>query len=198
MGINREDETFSSSELGESASQAAGIAGRRSFLAAPGAGAEYASQLGLSLASLPAPKMEYDIRPPSDAELGDEVMDDGSEAAGSSARVLDAGEIAERRAAAAAAAREAELLRRSAALRHDPPLPRPLVVDEDALAPPSSSTSSAQGATGMAESLIRDEMVTLLKVDAATYPVSSSACGCRVCFVLYALLCFSTVDDEKD
>ena len=181
MGINRDDESgFSVSELGDSASVV--IRGRNNIsgsseysgrrVAAP-----FDSSLALSLASLPAPQNSFDIIAPDadEYEYADEAgAGSGGGRAGSSASLRDSSELEGERAAAAAEAAAAEWRRRSAALRHDPPLPRPLVVDEDALAPTGAAAAAAAADyTRLADLLVRDEMVALLKADAFKHPVSS-------------------------
>jgi hypothetical protein len=86
--------------------------------------------------------------------------------------VEDEGENEERRAAAAAAALAQELKRRSAALQRHPPLPRPLVLDEDAIAPPVGAAARGPGGELLlAAGLVADEVLALLKHDAVKYPV---------------------------
>jgi hypothetical protein len=56
-------------------------------------------------------------------------------------------------------------------LRHDPELPRPVVLDDDAIAPP---VGPGAGPLAIAEGLVFDEMLALLKADAINYPVSGA------------------------
>jgi len=181
-----------------------------------------AAGIALSLASLPAPKFAIDVAVPELPSGWDGDVSSLSRATGGTWRdVVDAAEEdARERAAEAAAAAEAHELR-SSALKHVPALPRPLVLDDDAIAPASSALhaqlaaqqsaltgiSQASGALAplaaalaaaaalpppdkpltSAESLIRDEMLLLLKGDAVTDPVSAhrgggwgkSMCGVR-------------------
>lgn len=135
-------------------------------------------RIALSLATLPAPKNKYElvggesIASTEEDELAALLEADaaGAGRGGSSAHIADAGELEARRIAAEAAAAAAEFRRRSAALRHLPPLPRPLVVNEEALAPPLGA-AAAVDPLATADALIRDEMVVLLRYDAFKYPV---------------------------
>jgi hypothetical protein len=77
--------------------------------------------------------------------------------------------------AAVAAAHAAELRRRSAALRHEPVLPRPLVVNEDVIASSSSVGIGRSAELTNASSLVLEELVTLLKHDAFKYPVREAS-----------------------
>jgi hypothetical protein len=135
--------------------------------------------MALSFAALPAPRHDYELLAPEDERDGDFGAAAGPAARrGSSAVVEDAGEAAARAAAAEAAAAADELRRRCTALQHDPPLPRPVVVDDDALAPAVGAAAIARGdARALADSLVRDEMVALLKGDAFKYPVRSGGGG---------------------
>lgn len=198
---------------GKSTALAGGRRGGLSVGSVAGGGTNNASLL-FGLASLPAPRNQYEVvAPPQEEDEGDDDDVDMADGAvrtvvrssssgsgaggigggrGTSAVVEDAGEEAERRAAAEAAAAAAEFRSRSAALQHDPSLPRPLVIDEDALAPPTGASAIARGDyAGFAESLIRDEMVTLLKGDAFKYPVSgrNEHCSASTVTYLYCCLC---------
>jgi pre-mRNA-splicing factor CDC5/CEF1 len=186
MGLN-DDEAFSvaGSEFGASRSVGAmsmrtGGLGARSI-----APRHVADSVALSLASLPTPKYAYDILPP---DISDDFDESSGPSRGSSASVIDQGFLdAERRAQEESQALR-ELARRSSVLKHSPALPRPLVIDDEALAPPASQLLQSLNrrypvsvseplwkSLEEAESLVRDEMTALLKADAAKYPV-----GCIV------------------
>ena len=132
----------------------------------------------MSLATLPQPKNKYEL---TGTAIGTELSAEEEEeelaalleaegAGGSAARITDAGELEARRIAAEAAALAAELLRRSAVLRHTPPLPRPLFVNDEVLAPPLGAAAVGDELAGAA-ALIREEMVVVLRYDAFKYPV---------------------------
>ena len=127
-----------------------------------------------ALGSLPVPKNKLEVAAP---ELPQEQEDAEFSAAsdpawaGSSALHKDAALLAAAAAAEAKAEAAREAARRSAVLTHaPPPLPRPLVLDEEALAPPVGSSSDY---LAFAQGMIQDELVLLLKSDAAKYPVSA-------------------------
>jgi len=119
-------------------------------------------RIALSLATLPAPKNKYElvggesIASTEEDELVALLEADaaGAGRGGSSAHIADAGELEARRIAAEAAAAAAELRTPLAALRHLPPLPRPLVVNEEALAPPLGA-AAAVDPSATADALIR-------------------------------------------
>ncbi len=140
--------------------------------------------MSLSLAALPAPKNSYDLAIPDAADTASSFYDDMigdddvglSGWAGSSATVPDAATAREalRKAEAAEIAREAA--RRSAVLRHDPVLPRPLIIDDDAIAPPVGTGVIGESREwGYARGMIQDEVLLLLKADAVKYPVSKES-----------------------
>lgn len=181
MGLNREDADDDASFLGDSASA---FGDDRSF--AGGSTVSRSRDLGarvlLGLQSLPAPKGEYDVFVP-------ETEDDGTDASdgrdGSASTVEDAGEEEARAAARAAAAYQRELARRSSVLRHEPLLPRPLLLEDEAITPPVSALAATAAEISqnqramdlvLAESLMRDEMLVMLKADAVKYPVSTALC----------------------
>jgi pre-mRNA-splicing factor CDC5/CEF1 len=139
-----------------------------------GGGLEAARRVALmrALGSLPVPKNKLEVAAP---ELPQEQEDAEFSAAsdpawaGSSALHKDAALLAAAAAAEAKAEAAREAARRSAVLKHaPPPLPRPLVLDEEALAPPVGSSSDY---LAFAQGMIQDELVLLLKSDAAKYPV---------------------------
>jgi hypothetical protein len=153
------------------------------------------SSVALSLASLPAPKHEYEASAPelpegffSEEELAAEASGSRGGAmdsrlrdasyAGSSARLPDASVLAAAAAEQQALELQRQLARRSAVLRHVPALPRPLLLDEEAIAPPVGSSSSSSSSSGPAQALrfaqamISDEALLLLKADAVKFPVS--------------------------
>jgi hypothetical protein len=184
LGLNAAGEEASSFGGGDARSAAFGGAGSVAFSdrrsVAP-------SAVALALASLPAPRHSWEAvaAPPGGAAGGggEEEEEGGGGGggapgwAGSSAMVEDASEAAARRAAAEEAERAAAAARRSSVLKHTPPLPRPLVIDGDAVAPRVGAGGGGGGGGGgppelrFAEGLIADEVLALLKRDAATYPV---------------------------
>ena len=85
----------------------------------------------------------------------------------------DMGDVTRRTEEERAAAEAAEHERRSSALKRDPPLPRPLVVDEDLVA---GVMEEGEGAIATASALIRAEMAELLKHDLVKYPVRFRLC----------------------
>lgn len=178
LNINRGDsDSVFNSELGDSASVRAAAAARGRL---GGGGASIAggfssgsSSVALSLASLPRPRYAYEVVAPAASSSASDADDSGGgRSAGSSSAVLDEGELQAAREAEARREAELELQRRSAALRHVPALPRPLVIDDEAVAPPGGSAALAAGDFNLyADFLIRDEMLALLKADAYKYPV---------------------------
>jgi pre-mRNA-splicing factor CDC5/CEF1 len=209
------------SYLGDSAS-AYGASASRTGPIQVGSAASVRSHLGssvaLALRALPKPKQQFDVIvpevPADDDDDGDGEANGAAAAAagagagarssgmrGTSASIPDAGEEVARAEALRRKEQEAELARRSAALRHIPPLPRPLVLDEDAVAPPVgpslAQAAAAAAAAGLppnseqavgarylalARGMVQDEILTLLKSDAVKYPVSRMDEGvCSVC-----------------
>ncbi len=79
----------------------------------------------------------------------------------------DAGDVLRRSEEERAAAEAAEFARRSTALKREPALPRPLVVDEEAI----ESVVEETGDAALGEALIREEIARLLRHDLAKYPV---------------------------
>lgn len=212
MGINRDDDggSVAFSEAGGPAPSLAGMSmrtggGSVAFGARTVAPRAVSEAVALSLASLPAPKYAYDLLPPGAEEVeavnaAVAAAEVGASRAGTRGTVddlVDAGEVEALLRAAEAEAAARAFARRSAALRHDPPLPRPLVIDDDALAPPAAAlaataavsilpdapaAAAVPGARDLiaAEALIRDEMVALLKSDAVEYPVRTQVLVCVV------------------
>lgn len=120
------------------------------------------SSLKEGLASLPAPKNDYEIVVP-DEEQEDEV--ENTEMTVEDQADLDAKRIAEENEKA----RQAMLLR-SQVIQRD--LPRPLEINTTMLRP----SSEMQGLTDLqkAEELIKQEMITMLHYDALNDPVSGT------------------------
>jgi pre-mRNA-splicing factor CDC5/CEF1 len=144
------------------------------------------------LAALPKPQLSYELVVPEE-EGGAGAEEDafgGSMSYGASAAALrgsdmgtaqeteDEEEVEARREGEEAAARAVEYARRSAALRHVPTLPRPLVLDDDAIAPPvrvGAGLDAAGKEAAIASAMIQEEELLLLKRDAVLHPVS---CAC--------------------
>ena len=129
---------------------------------------ERRAALAAQLARLPEPSNEYSIvMPELPADDGvDEDDDDGMEE--------DAIDAEAREAAAAAAAEAAEMAKRSTALQRS--LPRPLLVNREAAAPPTAAEAAALGgdALAAADRLLREEVVKMLEADACAYPVKGA------------------------
>lgn len=186
MGLNKgsgeyDDEGDRESFLGDSASAFGDGGASTAFNGFGRRGAGAGAQVALGLRSLPKPRNEYDVVAPSlDDDADMEMMmggGSGDGVAGSSAEVEDASEAEARELQRQEAERQAELARRSAALRHEPALPRPLVIDDDAIAPPLGA--SARGdVMAVAGGMISDEVVAMVKADAVKYPVSTRRCFC--------------------
>jgi len=130
--------------------------------------AKRALDLRAALAGLPAPQNDVDVLLP-DADELEAARRKRAQAAnvGTSSQVEDA-EMADARAAAVAAVKAAEdALLRSSALQWTPPLPRPWVVDEGAIAPPLGASPSAEQ---LAAGLIMDDVATRMLADAVDEP----------------------------
>lgn len=117
-----------------------------------------------ALASLPAPKYEVDVLAPEDMPP---PPPPSRPDAGTSSAVADAEDVAAAEAAAAAAEASARRLLISSALRAQPPLPRPYVVDEAAVAPPLGSSPND---LDIARGMVADEVLVRLLVDAVEAP----------------------------
>ena len=134
------------------------------------------ASLALAFASLPAPRNAYEVAAPPEEDVAD-FSDFGGGAldptwAGSSATIVDAEAAAAAARVAEAAERARELARRSAVLRHVPPLPRPLVLEADAIAPPvGAGGEGEEREIAYARGMIQDEVLALLTNDAVKYPV---------------------------
>lgn len=153
---------------------------------------QLAGSIVAGLAALPKPKNEYELTVP-DVPAEEADLHPTGQSLGLSAAALrgadlgtlqeeeDAAEEQARLAAEEEAERQRALARRSSALKHVPALPRPLVIDDGAVAPSMShllrSTDAAVRERAVAESLINDEMLKLLKRDAVQYPVSTAPCA---------------------
>mmetsp|Transcript_36968 Transcript_36968/g.99613 ORF Transcript_36968/g.99613 Transcript_36968/m.99613 type:complete len:619 (+) Transcript_36968:181-2037(+) len=116
------------------------------------------AQLAMGLSSLPEPQYAYEIEvpdvKPEDSTSGPMLEEDAAD--------RDAREYAAKQAK-----REAELARRNAAVRRD--LPRPSTVDASL-----GQARETDTAAGVADGLVRAEMVMLLNHDAAKYPVKKA------------------------
>jgi hypothetical protein len=205
MGLNRGDGGFdgdegddggdlgeSASFFGESASVRGGGASRLGGVASVLGGAstvrDLSARVALGLRGLPKPKYEVEVAVPDAVDTEEEGEGEDEEererraaTTGTSAFVADAGEEAERMAEEARKEELRVLARRSGALRHQPPLPRPLVLDDDAVAPPVGAAAAADGPAArllaIAEGMVHDEMLAMLKSDAAAFPVSRCCWG---------------------
>lgn len=101
-----------------------------------------------------------------------QVEEDMDTSAAPASFVEDAADVDRRNAAALAEQAALEFARRSSALKREPPLPRVTVVDEDAIA---CASSHADASLAAADTLIKEELVTLLQHDAVKFPVRVSA-----------------------
>lgn len=118
------------------------------------------SELRAALSSLPAPQSEVEVVLPEVEDVDDDVQEDLEE---------DAEERDARRAALEKAAHDAEMQRRSSVLKHEPPLPRPLVVSASQLLADIDEESPVP--LVRASGLIQQEMMRVLQHDAFRWPV---------------------------
>ncbi len=164
--------TAASSVAGDdAASVASGVTGVTTSTMGGRDAHKRALDLRAALASLPAPENEVDVLLPGADEM-EAARRKRAQAAdvGTSAQVEDA-EAADARAAAAAAAKAAEdALLRSSALQTEPPLPRPWVVDEGAIAPPLGANPSVEQ---LAAGLVMEEVALRMLADAVDEPPSA-------------------------
>ncbi len=131
------------------------------------------NQIRLGLASLPAPKNEFDIQVEQDPEEQAAAADDASaEALQGTLEVEDAAERDARIAALSEEERQKVLARRSQAVQKG--LPRPANVDASAMRTMLAATPKAPGIEGEAQRLIEEEMVKLLHHDSVMHPVAGS------------------------
>lgn len=119
------------------------------------------SKLRASLLSLPEPQYTYEIEVPD--------LEPEPEEPKSDVFPEDAGDVLRRSEEERAAAEAAEFARRSTALKREPALPRPLVVDEEAI----ESVVEETGDAALGEALIREEIARLLRHDLAKYPIKA-------------------------
>eukprot|EP01138_Halocafeteria_seosinensis_P007246 gb/GECG01007409.1/.p1 GENE.gb/GECG01007409.1/~~gb/GECG01007409.1/.p1 ORF type:complete len:791 (+),score=176.03 gb/GECG01007409.1/:1-2373(+) len=113
------------------------------------------------LAQLPEPQYEYDVvAPEPQIEAQDSTEEDVE---------LDQEELDKQREEQRRKEAEAEFKRRSSALQRDPPLPRPLAIDETVVAPPVDSNRNS--IDERARALIEEEMCAMLQHDNAKFPV---------------------------
>jgi len=162
----------SSSLYGDSASQFGGR-GRGGSSDSKGSVHHSNSAVSLAFATLPAPKNRFHVTAP---ELPPQPVDPATGMtrdpswAGTSASLPDSAEARAVREAEKAAERGREELRKSSIFRHPPPpLPRPLILDDELLAPP---VGRAANELDISAGMIQDEMLAVLKSDAMQFPVS--------------------------
>jgi pre-mRNA-splicing factor CDC5/CEF1 len=130
-----------------------------------------AKRLDAGLASLPAPQFTYDVVVPELPAAAEGEVQRG-------VRALDAAESALLGAAARRAEEEAERKRRSAAVTRD--LPRPLAINRamlDVVEPAGAAKRSAAALD--AQRRVQEEMVRLLRRDAALFPLKKGAVRAR-------------------
>ena len=128
---------------------------------------ENAAVLRMGLASLPAPKNDYEIVVPEDNEDGAEMGDD------SSTMIEDQSDVDNRKIEAARQAAEAALAKRSSAVKRD--LPRPVEVNHAVLRPLNSDPPLNE--LQKAEELIKREMILMLHHDCLESPTIAQMGG---------------------
>jgi pre-mRNA-splicing factor CDC5/CEF1 len=136
---------------------------------------ELAEKMLQGLRSLPKPKGSYEFMVPylpSDKLDEDSLSSIKKSSSGSFATVPDAREEEVRTKKIAEAARLLEFSQQTAVIRCVPELPRPIILDDDAIAPP---VGDGNNYFAIAEGMINDELLSLLKSDAFKYPVSFSS-----------------------
>ena len=128
---------------------------------------ENAAMLKMGLASLPAPKNDYEIVVPEDNEDNVEMGEDGN------SLVEDQSDVDNRRIEAARQAAEAALAKRSSAVKRD--LPRPVEVNHAVLRPMNSDPPLNE--LQKAEELIKREMILMLHHDCLESPTLAQMGG---------------------
>ena len=131
---------------------------------------ENAAVLRMGLASLPAPKNDYEIVVPEDNEDGAEMGDD------SSTMIEDQSDVDNRKIEAARQAAEAALAKRSSAVKRD--LPRPVEVNHAVLRPLNSDPPLNE--LQKAEELIKREMILMLHHDCLETPTLAQQVNTRI------------------
>ncbi|XP_065836535.1 cell division cycle 5-related protein-like isoform X2 [Oscarella lobularis] len=126
---------------------------------------EIKSQLRAGLASLPAPKNDFEIVMP------EMPSDDAKDARRDADYVADAADVDAETQAQIEAEAEAERKRRSQAVQRD--LPRPTDVNEKILRPPGTLLNELQ----QAEELIKQEVLRMLRRDAVRHPLPTQSTG---------------------
>ena len=128
---------------------------------------ENAAMLKLGLASLPAPKNDYEIVVPEDNEDNVEMGDDDG------TLIEDQSDVDNRRVEAARMAAEAALAKRSSAVKRE--LPRPLDVNHAVLRPINSDPPLNE--LQKAEEMIKREMILMLHHDCVESPTLAQMGG---------------------
>jgi len=123
--------------------------------------------LKLGLASLPAPKNDYEIVVPEDNEDNVEMGDDAN------TLIEDQSDVDNRKVEAARQAAEAALAKRSSSVKRD--LPRPITVNHAVLRPLNSDPPLND--LQKAEELIKREMILMLHHDCLETPTLSQMGG---------------------
>ena len=171
LGINRGGQNDGGSVFGDSASAFGdGVSVRDSIDGL--FQREHVEKITLGLRSLPKPRGNYEFMVPdlpSDKSEEDTLTSVRRSLSGSSTSVPDAREAEIRAHKLAEAVRAMEFARQSAVIRRVPGLPRPIVLDDDAIAPP---VGNGNNYFAVAEGMINDELLAVLKSDAFKYPVS--------------------------
>ncbi len=129
---------------------------------------EMRETLKMGLASLPAPKNDFEIVVPEDEEAEGGEMEDGGQA-----WVEDQGDVDQQTEEEFRARRRAELRRRSQAVQRD--LPRPLDMNETILRPLNSDPPLTD--LQRAEELIKREMVVMMHHDCLETPTQAQMGG---------------------
>ena len=171
LGINRGGPSDSHSILGDSASAFGdGVSIRDSLDGL--SQHELAQKISLGLRSLPKPKGTYEFVVPDLPEIGSDDSMSGirKSSSGSSASIPDAREADLRLKKLSESERTLDFARQSAVIRRASELPRPIVLDDDSIAPPVGHGNDYYA---IAEGLINDELLAVLKSDASKHPVSS-------------------------
>ena len=172
LGINRGGQSDGNSILGDSASAFGdGVSIHDSLDGL--SQRELAQKISLGLRLLPKPKGTYEfVMPDLPLEIGSDDSMSGirKSSSGSSASIPDAREADLRLQKLAESERILDFARQSVVIRRASELPRPIVLDDDAIAPP---VGHGKDYYAIAEGLINDELLAVLKSDASKHPVSS-------------------------
>ena len=131
---------------------------------------ENSAVLKMGLASLPAPKNDYEIVVPEDNDDNVEMTDDDN------TYIEDQADVDNRRLEAAREAAEAALAKRSTAVKRN--LPRPLDVNHSVLRPLNSDPPLNE--LQKAEEMIKREMILMLHHDCLETPTLAQQVNTRI------------------